>query len=74
MTLSQRRLKRVLERIMDVAEEDEDFLDFICDELDKSLDTYNGEDGFGTEGQNDPRGDFREGNWSMWLVQGVSGL
>ena len=28
-------------------------------------------DGFGTEGQSDPRGDRRDGEWSMWQVQGV---
>lgn len=31
----------------------------------------NVEDAFGTEGQCDPRGDFRDGEWSMKRVQGV---
>jgi len=35
------------------------------------LNTLQSEDAFGTEGQNDPRGDFRESNWSMEYVQGI---
>ena len=28
-------------------------------------------DAFGTEGQNDPRGDQREGDFSMYYVEGL---
>ena len=71
LTKQQQRLKRVLERIMDTANEDEGFLDFICDSLDMTLDEYHMDDGFGTEGQSDPRGDFRSDTWSMWHVEDV---
>jgi hypothetical protein len=33
--------------------------------VDSFLNEFNDADFFGTEGQGDPRGDFREGNWSI---------
>lgn len=74
LTKQQQRLKRVLERIMDVATEDEGFLEFICDGLDMTLDEYHMDDGFGTEGQCDPRGDFRSDHWSMLHVEDVDNI
>lgn len=37
--------------------------------LDDILDDIAGDDGFGTEQQCDPRGDFRSQQWSMWNVE-----
>lgn len=34
--------------------------------LEEMLDDLHGTDFFGTEGQNDPRGDFRDGQWSLY--------
>lgn len=37
--------------------------------LDDILDEIASNDGFGTEQQCDPRGDFRNEQWSMWNIQ-----
>ena len=37
--------------------------------LDDILDDIASNDGFGTEQQSDPRGDFRSQQWSMWNVK-----
>lgn len=37
--------------------------------LDDMLDTMKNSDAFGSEASSDPRGDFREGEFSMWEVQ-----
>lgn len=37
--------------------------------LDDILDSIASDDGFGTEQQCDPRGDFRDQQWSMWNVE-----
>lgn len=34
--------------------------------LEEMLDDLHGTDFFGTEGQDDPRGDFRDGQWSLY--------
>ena len=41
----------------------------IGDGLETMLGELNQNDTFGTEGQIDPRGDFRDGEWSMNKVQ-----
>jgi hypothetical protein len=71
MNKMQLRIKRVLERIMDNVEQDKDFARYMVDELENTLDGWHMDDGFGTEGQNDPRGDFRNGKWTMKRVEGV---
>ena len=37
--------------------------------LDSMLDEMKNEDLFGTEGQNDPRGDFRNGEFNIWEIE-----
>ena len=71
MTKIKKRIKRVLERIMDNVDRDKDFARYMLDELENTLDQWHMDDGFGTEGQDDPRGDFRNGKWSMKRVEGV---
>lgn len=71
MTKIKERIKRVLERIMDNVDKDKDFARYMLDELENTLDGWHMYDGFGTEGEDDPRGDFRNGKWSMKRVEGV---
>lgn len=51
--------------------EDEDLQVIIADVLEEILEEYAMDDGFGTERQSDPRGDRREGHFSMFFVEGA---
>lgn len=70
-TKEQERVAQVLARMSAMAMADEDDAAMFSELLENSLGELNGEDAFGTEGQNDPRGDFRNGSWSMRCVEGV---
>jgi hypothetical protein len=59
----------VLKRLAKMCEEDESFADAFVDDLDSLLNEIHSQDGFGTEGQSDPRGDFRNGRWSMKKIE-----
>ena len=59
------RFKKVLNRMIEMAEEEDYYLRYFVEDIDNLLDSMNSEDMFGTEGQCDPRGDFRDGEWSM---------
>lgn len=65
------RLVRVLERLTEMARTDEDFAESFSTDLEPLLDEIHGQDGFGTEGQSDPRGDFRNGTWNIYHVEGL---
>jgi hypothetical protein len=52
-------MQPVWKRLMEMASEDEHDERIIAAEFNRMLDTLLGEDFFGTEGQNDPRGDHR---------------
>jgi hypothetical protein len=65
------RLNVVFDRIKEMAAEDEDDCNILLNAFDKMLSDLNCDDFFGTEGQSDPRGDFRNGEWSMFNVEGV---
>lgn len=66
------RVSKVLERLREMALQDEDAATAIADSLDYMLDDLHGDDFFGTEGQADPRGDFRSGEWTATsCVQGI---
>jgi len=72
MNKTQKRVVKVLERMIDLAKENEDDADMFSEELEYMLDGIAENDGFGTERTTDPRGDFRDyGGWSMTRVQGV---
>lgn len=73
LTDTQRRVLLVLERIAQAVTNDEYDADVWSIELEASCVSLMGQDFFGTEGQSDPRGDWREGHWSMDRVQGVDG-
>lgn len=51
--------------------ENEDLQIIIADILEQVLEEYAMDDGFGTERQSDPRGDRRDGHYSMFFVQGA---
>lgn len=59
----------VLNRLSDLAKSDNDYADMLAELLEEFLNEIHALDGFGTEGQNDPRGDFRNGNWSMGNIE-----
>lgn len=66
------RVQLVLDRLRLIAD-DEDEAEVMASDLDSMLDDLHFHDFFGTEGQNDPRGDFRDDEWSMSYIQGVDG-
>lgn len=70
-TKQQERVAKVLDNMKAMALEDEDNAAMFSEDLELYLNELNGEDAFGTEGQSDPRGDFRNGKWSMDCVEGV---
>ena len=67
----QQRLVLVLERLIEMAKSDDDFVESFSTDLESVLDDIHHQDGFGTEGQSDPRGDFRDGDWRIDFVQGL---
>lgn len=64
-TKVQHNLLTVLDRIKDRVTDDEDDAELWADALDQMLDDLLSEDFFGTEGQLDPRGDGRDGEFSV---------
>ena len=59
----------VLHRLEDLVKKDKDFAEVFSNDLESMLEDIHNQDGFGTEGQNDPRGDFRNGMWSMENIE-----
>ena len=71
MTKTQQRLAVVLDRIKAMSATSEDDAEMFSGCLNEMLDDLQDADAFGTEGQYDPRGDQRDGWWSMHRVEGV---
>lgn len=74
MNITQKRVKRVLLNMVDMVENHsncEEYAEEFALELEIMLEDLLGQDAFGTEGQSDPRGDGREGRFSMNNVEGV---
>lgn len=67
----QKRVALVLRRLTEMAERNWDEAESLADGLEIMLDELHEVDFFGTEGQSDPRGDFRNGHWSMARVEGI---
>lgn len=66
------RVLLVLERITnEVRDCDKGDLEVRAEELETMLQGLAENDYFGTELQNDPRGDGRNGEWHMWHVEGI---
>jgi len=63
----------VLNRLAKMCEDDEDFANALSSDLDTMLNEIQSQDGFGTEAQCDPRGDFRNGRWSMKKIEPAQG-
>jgi hypothetical protein len=69
---TQQRVALVLQRLAaDAKGFDHDEAEAWSESLENFLHSVHIEDGFGTEGQCDPRGDFRNGEWSMRRVEGL---
>lgn len=66
-----KRVITVLDRMVDLINQDEEYAEMFSDHLDDMLEALLQYDAFGTEGQCDPRGDGRDGEWDMWRVQGL---
>tara|TARA_Y100001973_G_scaffold106687_1_gene186514 strand:- start:578 stop:967 length:390 start_codon:yes stop_codon:yes gene_type:complete len=73
ISIEQKRVLKVLERIEELVSKDEDMAELFSHHLEPMLDDIQMDDGFGTESQQDPRGDGRDGHWSMERVQGIDG-
>lgn len=71
MNKRQQRVTKVLGNMIKLVREDEEYANMFSEGLEPLLDDYLSDDAFGTEGQNDPRGDMRDGEFSMNDVQGV---
>lgn len=71
MNKQQQRSIKVLERMIALVKDDEDYAEMFAWPLENGLDDVRMNDGFGTEGQCDPRGDGRDGNFTMDYVQGI---
>lgn len=70
MTKSQKNIKIVLTRLIAFAEQaDKQSADSLSVSLNGFLDDLKGDDFFGTEAQMDPRGDGREGEFTMDRIQ-----
>lgn len=61
----------ILERISEQIASGDIDADCFMNDLDYMLNQIHCMDGFGTEGQCDPRGDFRNGNWTMERLEGI---
>lgn len=71
MSKTQERVIKVLENMTAMTEQEEHYASMFSDSLEAMIEDLMGRDAFGTEGQCDPRGDFREGDWSMDRVEGI---
>lgn len=61
----QRNVIDVLQRMINAAANSPSDADVYAAELDDMLDNLRDNDFFGTEGADDPRGDFRAGDWAL---------
>ena len=75
MNIKQKRTVKVLENMIALVKEDEDYAQMFSVSLECELSDMRCGDAFGTEGQSDPRGDQREGDeFSMDYVQGIDAV
>lgn len=73
MNKQQKRNQLVLERLIEMSSGDKDDAKCIAEAVEYMLDTLQGNDFFGTEGQCDPRGDQRDDKvaYTMYHVDGI---
>jgi hypothetical protein len=73
MSKIQQNVVTVLKRMVAQAEASVDDAEAYAENLETMLDELSGYDFFGTEGQTDPRGDGRDGQWSiLGEIQGAA--
>lgn len=65
LTQEQKDVLLVIDRIKQLVMDNPDEAGMWAGTLDDVCDDLQGMDAFGTEGQMDPRGDFRDGNWEL---------
>lgn len=65
MTKEQQNLVTIWPRMLEQIEGCEYFAEDLAEVLEAFLDSLAEQDAFGTERQCDPRGDFRNGEWSL---------
>lgn len=70
-TITQKRVAKVVERMLASVRSDPNDAEIFSPMLEEMLTEMHSDDGFGTEGQCDPRGDFRDGTWFMERVEGI---
>jgi len=70
-TKAQLRVIEVLMRLARMCGEEENYAKYLSPALEIMLNDLKADDFFGTEGQCDPRGDFRDAGWAMNFVQGI---
>lgn len=70
-TKQQERNELVLQRLIKLSNSDEDAADMLAEVIESMLDELQSDGFFGTEGENDPRGDFRNDEFSMEFVEGI---
>lgn len=66
MNQIQHNLIRVLETIISDIKQDPVAAEVYAEQVSMVLNDLQDQDFFGTESQNDPRGDFRSGDWSIF--------
>ncbi len=59
----------VLKRMIKLSESDPDMAEMFMGPMDEMLENIASNDGFGTEAQCDPRGDGRNGEFTMWDIE-----
>lgn len=69
----QKRNELVLQRLIAFSNEDKEAAKYLVEALDNMLIDLCQDDFFGTETQMDPRGDGRNGFWTMKKVEGIDG-
>jgi hypothetical protein len=72
-TKTQLRVDKVLLKMKEMSLHDQNYADMFSELLEDGLDILADDDAFGTECQDDPRGDGRNGTWSMKHVEGIDG-
>jgi hypothetical protein len=70
-TITQKRVVVVVDRMLESVRKDQQEAIHFSEMLEEMLADIRRNDGFGTEGQCDPRGDFRNGDWHMERVEGI---
>jgi hypothetical protein len=71
LNILQKRTILVLERMIQLCKDSEYYAEDFSKFLETELEDMRCSDAFGTEGSTDPRGDFRNGEFSMNHVEGI---